>query len=73
MDAIADLFIGRVAKFRGVSVEQVSSDFGKGGVKSARQAIAAGMADGLGDYEGLTRADDAVSEARGDVSDGGGT
>jgi signal peptide peptidase SppA len=53
VDALADLFIGRVAQFRGVSVEQVSSDFGKGGVKSARAAIAAGMADALGNYESL--------------------
>ena len=53
VDSIAQLFIERMAKFRGVSVEKVSTDFGKGGVFSARDAIAAGMADNLGDYEGL--------------------
>lgn len=53
VDALADLFIGRVASFRGVSVEQVSTDFGRGGLKHAREAIGSGMADALGDYEGL--------------------
>lgn len=45
LDSIETVFIGDVAKFRGVSVETVMSDFGRGGVKVGRDAVAAKMAD----------------------------
>lgn len=55
VDALAQLFIDRVAGFRGASSDQVVDNFGRGGVLPARAAQAAGMIDGLGSYEGLLR------------------
>jgi signal peptide peptidase SppA len=52
-DSIADLFIGRVSQFRGTTADRVTSDFGRGAMLPARQAIAAGMADALGSFETL--------------------
>src|SRR5204863_1853108 len=52
-DSLADLFIGRVAQFRGTTADRVISDFGRGAIVPARQSIAAGMADSLGSFEPL--------------------
>jgi len=52
-DSLADLFIGRVAQFRGTTADRVISDFGRGAILPARQSIAAGMADSLGSFEPL--------------------
>ncbi len=51
LDALADVFIGTVAEFRGVTDKKVRSDFGKGGMLVGQAAIDAGMADRLGSYE----------------------
>jgi signal peptide peptidase SppA len=53
VDAMAQVFIAKVAKFRGTSEERVARDFGRGAVMPAGPAIAAGMADSLGSLEGL--------------------
>ena len=53
VDAMAQVFIEKVAQFRGTSVERVARDFGRGAVLSARSAVAVGMADALGSLEGL--------------------
>ena len=53
VDAMAEVFIGRVAQYRKTTAENVIANFGKGFVLPARQAIAAGMADSVGSYEGL--------------------
>jgi|MTBAKSStandDraft_2_1061841.scaffolds.fasta_scaffold06423_7 ClpP class serine protease len=53
IDALAQVFIEDVAENRKVSVETVLSDFGKGGIKIGEQAVAAGMADEIGSFEGL--------------------
>lgn len=53
VDGLAQVFIEKVAKFRGTSAERVASDFGRGAVLPARDAVAAGMADALGSLEGL--------------------
>jgi ClpP class serine protease len=53
IDALADVFIGVVAKNRNVSVETVKKDFGQGGIKVGEQAIAVGMADRIDTYESL--------------------
>jgi len=45
LDEIQSLFVRRVAEGRGVSIQKVQSDFGKGGVFLARQALSAGMID----------------------------
>ncbi len=51
LDALADVFIAKVAKHRGVSVEQVRSEFGQGGVFIGQHAVDAGLADRIGSYE----------------------
>ena len=53
VEEMADQFIAQVADFRHVTVQQVKDDFGKGGVLVARRAIAVGMADEEGTYEGV--------------------
>ncbi|SCY44820.1 S49 family peptidase [Desulfoluna spongiiphila] len=52
-DALADIFISQVAKYRGVTAEKVKKDFGQGGMLIAQAAIDAGMADRIGSLEGL--------------------
>jgi capsid assembly protease len=56
VDALAQVFIKQVAKFRGTSEGKVGSDFGQGAVLPARSAISVGMADSLGSLEGLLAA-----------------
>jgi len=53
IDALAQIFIEDVAENRRVSVDTVLSDFGRGGIKIGEQAVAAGMADEIGSFEGL--------------------
>jgi signal peptide peptidase SppA len=53
VDALAEIFIGRVAALRGVSTETVESRFGQGSVMIAADAVAAGMADEIGSFEPL--------------------
>lgn len=52
-DALAEIFIGRVAQFRGTTPESVASNYGRGGLMIARQAVAAGMADEVSQFEPL--------------------
>lgn len=49
VDDLADVFINSVAKHRGVDASKVLSDFGQGGVLIGAKAVAAGMADQVGD------------------------
>lgn len=53
VDDLADVFIGDVAKYRGVSPDKVIKDFGGGGMLVGAKSIAAGMADSLGTFEGV--------------------
>lgn len=53
VDQLAGVFINAVASYRGVSVETVKADFGRGDVVMGREAVEAGMADGLGSMEQL--------------------
>lgn len=55
MDALADVFISSVAKFRNVSEKVVMKDFGKGGILVGEHAVNAGMADRLGSFEQLLK------------------
>ena len=55
MDALADVFISSVAKFRDVSEKVVMKDFGKGGILVGEHAVNAGMADRLGSFEQLLK------------------
>lgn len=51
VDDMADVFVSAVARNRGVSPDTVLADFGAGGLKVGRAAVAAGMADRLGSFE----------------------
>ncbi|MHB1170012.1 MAG: S49 family peptidase [Longimicrobiales bacterium] len=53
LDALADVFVGDVARFHGVSVETVLAEFGQGDVLVGARAIDAGMADRVGSLESV--------------------
>jgi ClpP class serine protease len=53
VDSLGALFVESVARYRGVTAEKVMGDFGQGGVKPARLALASGMIDGIQTEEGL--------------------
>lgn len=53
VDDLADVFVSAVAKYRGVSIETVITKFGAGGVEVGKNAVAAGMADEVGSFEGV--------------------
>ncbi|HEY6403773.1 MAG TPA: S49 family peptidase, partial [Blastocatellia bacterium] len=51
VDDLAAVFIGAVARNRGVSVNTVMEKFGQGDVFVGKKAVAAGLADRLGSFE----------------------
>lgn len=51
IDAIAEVFIGAVARNRGVTAEDVVNRFGAGAVKVGAAALDAGLADRAGSFE----------------------
>lgn len=51
VDELADVFVGSVARNRGVSTDKVLSDFGQGGIFIGQSAVKAGLADRLGSHE----------------------
>ena len=53
IDTMAQVFIEDVANYRGVSVETVLSDFGKGGVRLGEEAVRLGMADRVSTLESV--------------------
>jgi len=53
VDDLATIFLSDVARNRGVSVETVASDFGKGSVMLAEKALQAGMIDGISSFEAV--------------------
>jgi len=53
VDALADVFVGAVARYRGVSPETVVERFGRGGCLIGAAAVDAGMADGLSSFEAV--------------------
>jgi len=53
IDTFAQVFIESVAQLRGVSVETVLSDFGRGGIKVGADAVKAKMADRVGSLESV--------------------
>ena len=56
IDDLASVFVSAVARNRGVPEQKVLQDFGRGGVLIASKAVAAGMADSIGTFEGLVSA-----------------
>lgn len=55
LDSLADVFIGSVAKGRGVSEDYVVDHFGQGGVLVGKQAVEAKMIDGVQSFESLMK------------------
>lgn len=53
VDAMAQVFVEAVASYRGVDTETVLSGFGKGGIFVGKDAVAAGLADRVGNFEGV--------------------
>lgn len=53
IDAMAQVFVEDVARNRGVATETVLSNFGKGGTFIGKDAVAAGLADRTGSFEGV--------------------
>lgn len=53
LDDLAQVFVRDVAQYRGVSVETVLADFGRGGVLVGQAAVTAGLADGMDTLEGV--------------------
>jgi ClpP class serine protease len=53
VDAMAQVFVEDVARNRGVATETVLSDFGKGGIFVGKDAVTAGLADRVGNFEGV--------------------
>jgi len=53
LDALEDTFVSTVARNRNTTAERVASDFGQGGVRVGKDAIAAGMADRIGSLESV--------------------
>jgi len=51
VDALGEVFINAVAKFRGTTADKVKSDFGRGGVLVGAEAKAAGMVDRIGSLD----------------------
>lgn len=56
VDAMAGVFIGAVARNRGVTKEKAMNDFGRGGVLVGEAAVNAGMADRIGSLESVIAA-----------------
>src|SRR5262245_14861842 len=50
IDTLAGTFVRDVAKAHGVSAATLKSDFGKGRILNARDAVAAKMIDGIGTF-----------------------
>ncbi|MCO5082293.1 MAG: S49 family peptidase [Rhizobiaceae bacterium] len=53
VDDLAEVFIRDIAKHRGVSAQTVVEKFGKGGVEIGKNAIKAGMADAVDQFENV--------------------
>jgi capsid assembly protease len=55
VDDLAAIFIGDVARYRGVTPETVAADFGQGDVLVGQAAVDAGLADRVGSFEDEVR------------------
>ncbi len=51
VDAMGNVFVEAVAKYRGVSPETVKADFGQGWIKVGQEAVDSQMADGVSTFE----------------------
>lgn len=69
LDEIHDRFVAAVAAGRGVSVDFVNMNFGRGNMVSADAALAVGMIDGIGAREPVTPAAPVEQEEESEVMD----
>lgn len=53
VDALAEVFVSKIATYRGVEADAVTKDFGQGDVFVGQAAVNAGLADRIGSYEGV--------------------
>lgn len=53
VDALADVFVAKMATFRGTDTETVINNFGQGDVFVGQAAVQAGLADRVGSFEAL--------------------
>lgn len=53
VDALADVFVAKVAQYRGVDTDTVLKEFGQGDVYVGQAAVNAGLADRIGSYEAV--------------------
>lgn len=67
IDGLAQVFINDVAQYRGVSAETVITKFGGGGVFLAAEAVALGMADEVGTFEGVIAGLSGANAKRGGI------
>jgi len=51
VDSLGEIFVENVARNRGVTVEHVKENFGKGGLFVGKDAVSAGLADMVGTFE----------------------
>jgi signal peptide peptidase SppA len=71
-DDLGEVFVKAIAKYRGVDAETVVKDFGAGGVEIGANAVAAGMADEVGQFEAVFSALSKRGERRFNQSSHGG-
>lgn len=53
VDSLAEVFVAKVAQYRGVDVGTVLKDYGQGDVYVGQAAVNAGLADRIGSFEGV--------------------
>lgn len=53
VDELAEVFIAKVARNRGITVVDVVKNFGVGDVSVGKSAVRSGLADGLASFEGI--------------------
>lgn len=53
VDSLSDVFVDKVASYRGTDRDTVLKNYGQGDVLVGRAAVAAGLADRLGSFEGV--------------------
>lgn len=64
IDALADIFVDTVAKNRKTTREKVLSDFGKGGMLVASEALKVGMIDGITTLDALLKKKNKANEPK---------
>lgn len=53
VDSLSEVFVAKVAAYRGTTTDDVLENYGKGGVFVGQAAVNAGLADSVGSYEGV--------------------